>query len=343
MQTDSPPLISVVMPVYNTSAYVKEAIESILNQTYTHFEFLIFNDGSTDNSVDLIKTYNDPRIKLYDYPVNTGYVTHLNKGLEVAKGEFIARMDSDDIAYPERFMVQIQYLINNPEIGFCGTQVKYINTEYLEPCLPTNNDDIKISLITACALWHPTAMLRKQVLQAHNLNYDPDFLYTEDHDLWCKLINVTQAANLADTLLDYRRHDKQVSNTKAVLQKEARKEICKRYLCSLGFDVDASDIDILNHLGDFPISIKTYQQYISLVRTLNKIINQNRYLSAFNQERLTQYFYNYQTKLIVNLTSYNPTLLRVLIKYHSVFMNNSGSDNYFKIIIKSLLYWKTRV
>ena len=115
-------LISVVMSNYNTPInYLKESIDSVLNQTYSNFEFIIIDDGSTDDSLKFIKSYDDPRIKLIVNEENIGLTKSLNKGLKAAQGEFIARMDSDDICYPERFEKQIEYMRKHPDTTVCGT------------------------------------------------------------------------------------------------------------------------------------------------------------------------------------------------------------------------------
>lgn len=108
------------MPVYNAQEYIREAIDSILNQTFSDFEFIIINDGSTDNSVEIIKNYNDPRIVLVDNTENKGLVSVLNQGLQLAQGEYIARMDADDISLPNRFMEQVNYLDKHPQVGILG-------------------------------------------------------------------------------------------------------------------------------------------------------------------------------------------------------------------------------
>jgi glycosyltransferase involved in cell wall biosynthesis len=124
----SEPAISVLMPVYNTERYVAEAVESILAQTFRNFEFLIIDDGSTDRSLSILKRYaeRDPRIYLVSRP-NTGYVIALNEMLAMARGEFIARIDADDIALPERFEVQVAYLREHPEVVCLGSKVQFID------------------------------------------------------------------------------------------------------------------------------------------------------------------------------------------------------------------------
>ena len=123
------PLVTVLMPVYNGEKYLKEAIESILNQTFKDFEFLIINDGSTDNSVKIIQSFNDLRIRLIHNESNIGLIKTLNKGLKLSNGKYIARMDCDDVSLPKRLSVQINFMEKHPEIGVCGSWVKIIGLE----------------------------------------------------------------------------------------------------------------------------------------------------------------------------------------------------------------------
>src|SRR5690349_9241462 len=120
------PVFTVLMPVYNGEKYLREAIDSILAQTLTDFEFLIIDDGSKDRSVDIIKSYADPRINLVKNEVNLGISKTLNRGIEIAAAEFIARMDADDISHPTRLQKQYDYLIKNPECALLSTWAKMI-------------------------------------------------------------------------------------------------------------------------------------------------------------------------------------------------------------------------
>ncbi|HSZ71252.1 MAG TPA: glycosyltransferase family 2 protein, partial [Cytophagaceae bacterium] len=123
------PILSVIMPVYNAEKYVYEAIDSVLKQSFGDFEFLIYNDCSTDASRAIILSFKDSRIRLVDSPFNTGYVKHLNDGLLAARGEYIARMDADDISLPDRFKKQIDYLEQHKEVAVCGSFIEFIGSK----------------------------------------------------------------------------------------------------------------------------------------------------------------------------------------------------------------------
>jgi glycosyltransferase involved in cell wall biosynthesis len=155
--------MTVLMPVYNCGLYIKEAIDSILIQTYTDFEFLIIDDTSTDKTVSIIKSYDDYRIQLIEKPANSGYTNSLNQGLQLAKGKLIAHIDGDDISLPEQFAKQVAYLEANPEAVLCGTSYKIIDKEK-RTIIPESHEAIKLALLKSNCIAHPSVMIRKKTL-----------------------------------------------------------------------------------------------------------------------------------------------------------------------------------
>jgi glycosyltransferase involved in cell wall biosynthesis len=207
MQQDKDPKVTVLMPVYNGEKYLREAIDSILNQTFTDFEFLIIDDGSTDNTAALIKSYEDTRISFIQNNSNKGLVYSLNRGLDFAKGEYIARIDCDDIADPERINKQTFYLETHPKIGIIGSCYLAFNTQSKNlrfGHLPNTDYKIRWTSLLNNPFAHPTIMLRKDTLRKHNLKYDKNFPFTEDYDLWTRLLKFTKGVNLSQTLILYR-------------------------------------------------------------------------------------------------------------------------------------------
>ena len=194
-------LISALMPVYNTKEeYLRASIESILNQTFTDFEFIIVNDGSTNNAEEVILSYKDDRIKYFKQE-NQGIVGALNNAWSKASGKYIARMDSDDIAYPERFAKQIKFLEENPEYSLVGSWAKII---------PSNNviklpQDIKVmDLLADCMFIHPSIMFNKADFEKFNLQYETGFEYAEDYCMYARAVKYLKMTNLQEVLLDYR-------------------------------------------------------------------------------------------------------------------------------------------
>ena len=216
------PLISVLMPVYNSEKYLSQAIESILQQTYVNFEFLIFDDGSTDQSQDVISFYaaKDKRIKPFYNRENLGYVVHLNQGILISKGNFIARMDSDDISSPDRLYQQVHFLQKNPDTAVVGSSTLIINElgQELEVSVrhPSRKALFWQSFFTN-PLAHPTVMFRKSVIVQSGL-YDPAKLPAEDLDLWTRVLKVSSISNIEKPLLKYRQHPHSISRIKGETQ-----------------------------------------------------------------------------------------------------------------------------
>ena len=193
--------ISVLMPVYNTKEeYLRASIESILNQTFKDFEFIIVNDGSTNNAEEVILSYKDDRIKYFKQE-NQGIVGALSNAWAKASSKYIARMDSDDIAYPERFAKQIEFLEENPEYSLVGSWAKIIHSNNIIK-LP---QDIKVmDLLADCMFIHPSIMFRKADFEKFNIHYETGFEYAEDYYMYARAIKCLKMTNLQEVLLDYR-------------------------------------------------------------------------------------------------------------------------------------------
>ncbi|MFA6136378.1 MAG: glycosyltransferase [Candidatus Paceibacterota bacterium] len=201
------PKISVVMSVYNGEKFLKGAINSILSQTFTDFEFIIINDGSTDKSLDTIKTYQDPRIKIISRE-NKGLTHSLNEGIKMSKGSYIARMDADDISLPTRLEEQIKFLELNKEIAICGTWAKIIDEkgeEMGEYKTPINNEEIKRRIIFHNPFIHPSVMFKKEIMETVGL-YNPKLKHVEDYELWTRIVSKFKTANIPQFLLKYRQN-----------------------------------------------------------------------------------------------------------------------------------------
>ena len=219
------PKISVVFPVYNAEKYVEEAIDSILNQTFIDFEFIIINDGSTDNSLSIInkKVATDSRIVLLSNDKNRGLIYTLNRGLKTVRGEYIARMDADDIAMPERFAKQVAFLNANSDIIAVGSNYQFFGNAKGVSNLKTSAAAIKLNLFFENAIAHPTVMMRKKVLTENEILYNSAFLHLEDWGLWLDLSSIGKIANLPDCLLKYRVEGQNISQLNlSTLEKRAK-------------------------------------------------------------------------------------------------------------------------
>lgn len=197
------PRVSVLMASFNREGYLREAIDSILNQTFRDFEFIIVDDASAESTRALLADYarRDQRIVLVFNQENMGHARSLNKGLTLAAGEYIARMDSDDISLPQRLERQVAFMDANPEVGICGCWIRYFGTRNRVWRMPREDAQIKCAFFFYSAIAHPAAMFRRAVFVAHNLAYNVDFKEAEDYELWLRAAKVTAFANLPKVLL----------------------------------------------------------------------------------------------------------------------------------------------
>lgn len=210
------PTVTVFMPLYNAEPYVGEAIQSILNQDYRDFELLIINDGSTDGSVAVVKSFRDPRIRLEHNEANRGLVHTANRGFELARGTFLARMDADDISLSGRLGLQVRFLESHPEIGICGGTIRYFGSQDGKMRCTCAPDAIQAQLFWGTAFAQPAVMMRRALMDQHALRYDPKYARgAEDYALWNAASRCFPMANLPQVLLRYRIHPKSVSKTYA--------------------------------------------------------------------------------------------------------------------------------
>jgi glycosyltransferase involved in cell wall biosynthesis len=203
--------VTVLMPVYNAGKYVHEAIQSILVQTYSTFEFIIINDGSTDETESIILSFTDPRIKYICNKSNLGIVATLNLGLELANGKYIARMDADDIAHEERLSTQIEFLEANEHYGLCGSWYENFGSESGDVKMPVSYDSVRLQLLFHTAFAHPSVIFRARLVKEAKLAYSQTHIYAEDYHLWIEMITQMKGTNLPLFLLKYRVHDTNLS------------------------------------------------------------------------------------------------------------------------------------
>lgn len=212
------PLLSVVMGCYNSEDTICEAITSILEQTFSDFEFIIIDDCSRDRTIEKIESFNDQRIRLIRNEKNQGLGYSLNLGVRESLGKYIARMDADDISLLKRFQCQVKYLESHPDVMCVGTGAKKIGnislkTRILSPNIipPVEHEDIKARLLIGTPILHPSVMLNGDLLRKHSLNYSPEFSKAQDYELWSRMVWEGQMSNLKEVLLCYRYSKQQAS------------------------------------------------------------------------------------------------------------------------------------
>jgi glycosyltransferase involved in cell wall biosynthesis len=235
------PIISVILPVYNAEKYIEEAINSILEQTYQNFELIIINDGSNDASLNVINRYkNNNKVKIVTQE-NMGLIFTLNKGIDLAKGQYIARMDADDIAHPERFEKQLSLFGSNPNLGVCSASTENFGAETDITIRSADNDTLKATLLFWPPFAHPAAMIKRSVLIDNNIYYREEFKHCEDFDLWSQLALYCQFSNVTDVMLKYRVHPDQVTNSFSDVVLNSHFRICQRNLLEKGIELEKRD------------------------------------------------------------------------------------------------------
>ncbi|NJJ38390.1 glycosyltransferase family 2 protein [Paenibacillus apii] len=280
------PKISVIMPVYNNALYLQEAVNSILLQTLTDLELIIIDDGSTDGSAGIIHEIRDTRVRKIFHSENMGIVTSLNQGLDLARGQYIARMDSDDIAALNRLEVQAYFMDQNRSIDVCGTGY---TTNYLGPVKlnPMNHEEIKVWLLFYCCILHPSVMMRRSSVNRLHIRYDSNYPHAEDYELWNRLSTCAQLANIPHNLMYYRLHGGQVSNTHRAIQDDSARRIRQRQLSGLGIQLSDEEYAQLVKLAEFRVNAENYEEYQAAAGFANWLIEQNRQSRVFNEELLT--------------------------------------------------------
>ncbi|HAH70341.1 MAG TPA: glycosyl transferase [Succinivibrionaceae bacterium] len=204
---DKEPKVSVLMPVYKTDkTYLKEAIESILNQTFKNFELIIIDDCPSDPREDVVLSYKDNRIIYIKNYKNLGISATRNKLISLAKGEYLAIFDHDDISFPERLEKEFKFLDSHPDVGVVGAWREDIPSHKIVK-VPEFDHEIKKILMEHFGIIHTVSMIRRSVLIENHIGYEEEFSPAEDYALWLKLINTTKFYNIQEVLLKYRFHE----------------------------------------------------------------------------------------------------------------------------------------
>lgn len=217
-----PTLVSILMPVHNTASYLREAMDSMLSQTFSDFELIVLNDCSPDNAEEILDTYDDPRIVRYRGEKNVGLSNVLNVGIEMARGKYIARMDSDDISMPNRLQVQVDYLESHLEIDLVSVGMELFGASEGVWKRERNPEKVKIEALFHSPILHASSVWRKDRFERNGLRFRQEMVPAEDYDLWTRaLVKGLVLVNLPEVLYRYRLHPSQATLQKnKVLEKE---------------------------------------------------------------------------------------------------------------------------
>lgn len=238
------PRVSVIMPVYNSEKYICQAIQSVLDQSFSNFELIIINDRSTDRSLEIIKSFVDRRIVLINNDKKGTIVESRNQGVRLSRGEFIAFLDSDDITHPDRLKAEVVFLEKNPDAGIVGASVRIIDKDGKETGVKwrenISSEKIPIRLLFGNCFSQSSVMLRKKAIPDEG--YRPGF--AEDYDLWVRMLRTWKGFHLPKLLLKYRIHVENTSTRKRALQQESVNQIIQTQLENLGINTEPEDLII---------------------------------------------------------------------------------------------------
>lgn len=307
--------ISVLISTYNSQNYIKLAIESVLSQTFTDFELIIINDGSSDNTEEIIHSFNDPRI-IYLKQSNLGVSKSLNKGLKIARGKYIAKLDADDICYPFRLEKQYDFMENNPSYVVCGSYTEVIdeNDEYIYTFknVPIENEEIQKQFSTKNCIIHSSSFYRRDIALEIGGYYEPIKQYFEDFMFFFNLIKKGKAFNFSQPLIKYRITPGSISSrTKNLKYDKLVLDVIHR-----GFILEEEKLFLFNYRTKMSKkNIQLSNHYLALSR-----------LILLHQKNFSKAFLYYSKSLSINLFNHN-NILTIFHMLYYYFLNKRQDDN----------------
>jgi glycosyltransferase involved in cell wall biosynthesis len=235
-------LVTVIIPAYNVERYIGACLQSMLDQTYTQQEILVVNDAATDNTLHVIQQFNDSRIRIIQNEANLGLAASVNKAIHQAKGVYIARMDADDVAYPQRLQKQVDFLNQHPDVSIVGTAMQSIGYSTYVHQFPQSHDACKAQLLFNVCFGHPTVLIRRSVFdKSENLYSEELRQYSEEYELWCRLVDNVRFANVPEVLLKYRTFEPAEKNEAEQKRKTNSFLIRKNFIAALWGEQAESD------------------------------------------------------------------------------------------------------
>lgn len=334
------PLLTVIMPVYNGEKFLKESIDSVLNQTFSDFKLLVLDDNSQDQTAKILEDYQhkDSRIEVITKSKNVGPANLRNEGIEIAKTEFIALLDADDIALPTRFEKQIDFLNTNSEYGVCGTWFTFFGDKENKTIKHHEaHDTLKVEMLSNCCIGNPTVMFKKSHLG--DLRFDNQYVPAEDYGLWSQLIANTKFHNIQESLLFYRWHPNNISQTKADNLRTSEVLIRAKQLEHIGIQSTDPDLDFYVNT----VSLQRKQSSESIIKTIkaaNKLIELNKKQNYYNQAIFEKHIEKIIVRSIRNAKHFDKFLYRY-IKNESEYFSKIPTIDALLLYMKSYLKIKS--
>jgi len=323
------PSISIIIISYNSGKFISRAIESVFAQTFGDFELIIINDGSTDNTKEIISSFEDNRIKYFENEANRGIVFSRNRGLKLARGNYIGMLDADDIAHTNKFELQIDFLEKNPEFGMVGSWAKFIDAKgETVPGgwkLKAKSEAIPAIMLFKNYFLQSAVLYRKECISGYS--FKDGFEIGEDYLIWYEILKKWKAWNLQQYLLDYRVHEKSITQNNHDYKRQKEKEVFKIILKDI--KIIPSDEELELHLlireGN---AIDDIETLLLVEKWLLKIIAQNRLLKVYHQKILERIVFERWLKVCSKASVLHFKMLKHLItsKIFSIFIKSFGPN-----------------
>ncbi len=285
MMESTSPLISVIIPAFNAELYIQEALESVCNQSYVNIEIIVIDDGSSDKTREIIERFEDNRIRLISRE-NRGLIATLNEAIEISRGDYIARMDADDICLNERLDTQVKYLRKHHNIGLLFTSIEYIdeNGKQIRKKVSAKSRKLEpVELLFGCPVCHPTVMFDMTKLKKSDIQYDEAYCLAEDFELWTRLVSVTEIGIINEVLFRYRIHPNSITSKNNEKQRIVATKALIKNLTSNQKTSTFSHLYTVynNHIGS-ESNFKTLLSLLFLgtnLKNLNRKFNFKKFLS----------------------------------------------------------------
>ena len=277
------PLVTILFPVFNAEDFLVEALDSLFKQTYTNFEILAINDGSTDSSRSILESISDNRMRIVDNEKNIGLIKTLNLGIPLSNGKYIVRADADDICLPMRLEKQVSFMESKPNVGISGTGFGSFGTNIPLTELghfSADHNEIKFRHLYQIHLMHGTSIWKRATFLSNDIQFDPDFAHAEDYDLFDRLSLVTKLSNIPDVLYHIRLHGNSVSQKYSAVQEKNSVRIKKRIFKRIGVDITEGELELFRDFCHHD-HIKLKGREPELADLILKVILGNRFTGYF--------------------------------------------------------------
>jgi|GEM_PF-1060140 Predicted glycosyltransferases len=331
--------VSVIMAVFNAGRFLRQTVESVINQTMTDWELVAVDDCSTDDSVEILRSFNDPRIRIIEKKINSGAAESRNLGIQYALGEYLAVLDADDISYPVRFERQVGFLEKHPEITIVGSYADAIDehgNKLFDIRLPLNPEEVRTRLLFESAMVQSSAMMRADAITQRSLYYDKAFTYVEDFELFQRASRSVEIANIPEVLIAYRYSPENITTRHYKEQALLARTAIEKHFRELSINIEPIQIDILYVLlYDFHQFNKT--ERVEFGRLYYAIFCHCKQSGHYSRSILQEYFMRFHRLSCAGKWGY----AKVLVSVFDLFLILKDNLNHLDVLSFVLFFKKS--